>query len=263
MEQCEASIITNERLSADIVRLTLFAPPIAHKAKPGQFINVKAGANSLDPLLRRPFSIHQTYPDGTLQIVFKVLGKGTEALAKTVTGGSLNVVGPLGNGFTLGKTMCLIGGGLGIAPLLFLAKTLKQAVPSSDLAVILGARNKDELLPMANGFKELGITPHLATDDGSIGHHGVVTDLMPLIAQQNEPWQVCTCGPYPMMREIASISRSYGWPCQVSLETMMACGIKACLGCTVPASAANSKGGKYLHVCQDGPVFSEGDIAWK
>lgn len=263
MEQIEATIITNERLSVDIVRLTLHAPTMAYEARPGQFINIKTGKHTLDPLLRRPFSIHQTNSDGTLQIVFKVLGKGTELLANAFKGSTLSLVGPLGNGFSLGDAMCLIGGGLGIAPLFFLAKKLKEANPSSPLSVILGARTADELLPLAQGFSSLGITPQLATDDGGLGHHGLVTDLMKVVAQQNQSWQVCTCGPHPMMKQVASISRGYGWPCQVSLETMMACGIKACLGCTVPASKNNSKGGKYLHVCQDGPVFLEGEIEWK
>ncbi|MBA3015024.1 MAG: dihydroorotate dehydrogenase electron transfer subunit [Proteobacteria bacterium] len=263
MEQCEVTITSKERLSADIVRLTLLAPSIVEKAQPGQFINVKAGTNTLDPLLRRPFSIHQTYSDGTLQIVFKILGKGTEELARVSVDETLNVVGPLGNAFTLGKAMCLIGGGLGIAPLLFLAKKIRQSAQSPALSVILGARTKDELLPLANDFTALGITPHLATDDGSLGHHGLVTDLMKILIQDQNPWQICTCGPYPMMKQIASISRSHGWNCQVSLETMMACGIKACLGCTVLANTENTKGGKYLHVCQDGPVFCEGEIAWQ
>lgn len=263
MEQCDATIISNERISADIIRMTLLAPNIAAQALPGQFINVKAAANTLDPLLRRPFSIHQASADGTLQIVFKILGKGTTSLAQSQAGGVLNIVGPLGNHFTIGKAMCLIGGGLGIAPLAFLARMIKERSPLSAISVILGARTKDELLPLAHGFTSLGITPLLATDDGSAGHHGLVTELMPHLAQQNAAWQVRTCGPYPMMRHVAAISRGYGWPCQVSLETMMACGIKACLGCTVPASANNSKGVQYLHVCQDGPVFAEGDIAWK
>lgn len=262
MEQSEATIIFNERLSPDIVRLTLLAPTIAATAKPGQFINVKAGINTLDPLLRRPFSIHQTFSDGTLQVLFKVLGKGTEALAKTVAGETLNLVGPLGNSFRIGEAMCLIGGGLGIAPLLFLARIIQESTKPIALSVILGARTKDELLPLTTGFSAMGINPHLATDDGSLGHHGLVTDLMPLVAQDDKPWQVSTCGPFPMMKQISTISKGYGWPCQVSLETMMACGIKACLGCTVPASSTNSKGGKYLHVCQDGPIFWEGDIAW-
>jgi len=264
MKQCEAAIIRHERLSADIIRLTLLAPSIAATARPGQFVNIRVDKNNFDPLLRRPFSIHQTFPDGSIQVVFKVLGKGTEALARAKEGETLDLVGPLGNSFELGRQpICLVGGGLGIAPLVFLARAIKDTSTSSSVSVILGARTRDELQPLVDCFSAMGITPHVATDDGTMGHHGLATDLMPRIAQDGRTRQVCTCGPYPMMRQVAAISRGYGWPCQVSLETMMACGIKACLGCTVHASANRSGGELYLHVCQDGPIFDEGEVAWK
>ena len=261
MDQCDATLIGNERLGPDIVRLTLRAPSIVAQAKPGQFVNLKAGPG-FDPLLRRPFSIHQIYADGTLQVLFKVIGKGTKALAALQPGNAINVVGPLGNHFTLGTTMCLVGGGLGIAPLLFLAKMALEQGPETRVEVILGARNREELTCFARDFDTLGIPVHLATDDGSLGHHGLVTDLIPTVLKARADWQVCCCGPYPMMKAVAGLCRQQQWSCQVSLETMMACGISACLGCTVAASPTNSKAGSYLHVCKDGPVFFEGDIEW-
>ena len=261
MEQIDAIITKIERLTAEIVRITLLAPTLVAQAKPGQFVTVKTGP-SFDPLLRRPFSIHQVHDDGTLQIIFKVLGKGTQALAGLKKGQLVNLVGPLGNHFQIGEAMCLIGGGLGIAPLLFLARTiLAQELPPM-LKIILGAKNREELSALETGFHELGIETNLATDDGSLGHHGLVSELIPIVLKGGKTWQVSCCGPYPMMRSVAAICRQYEWPCQVSLETMMACGISACLGCTVEASSTNTKGGQYLHVCQDGPVFNYGDIKW-
>jgi dihydroorotate dehydrogenase electron transfer subunit len=159
--------------------------------------------------------------------------------------------------------MCLVGGGLGIAPLLFLAQNLLAKTPATDLTIILGARNKGELTALSAGFMALELQVHLATDDGSLGHHGLVTELIPALLDNDHNWQICSCGPYPMMRAVADLCRVHEWPCQVSLETMMACGISACLGCTVEATTTNSKGGRYLHVCKDGPVFFAGDIAWK
>lgn len=261
MEQSNALITSIERVAPDIVRLSMLTPSIAQQARPGQFINLRTG-QGFDPLLRRPFSIHQTHDDGTVQIIFKVVGKGTAALAGLRAGQVVNLVGPLGNHFTINGDMCLVGGGLGIAPLLFLVKEAQKCAPSSKLRVILGARNREELFSMADDFRRIGINPHLATDDGSLGHHGLVTDLLPEALSDEPRWQVRTCGPFPMMQNVAAISRMKGWPCQVSLETTMACGISACLGCTVRASATNRNGSTYLHVCKDGPIFDEGDVLW-
>lgn len=261
MEQKNVTITNTERLSFDIVRLTLHAPTIAASARPGQFINIKTGLG-FDPLLRRPLSIHHVDDDGSIQVIFKILGKGTKALADFSQGQKIDIVGPLGNQFATGPAMCLVGGGLGIAPLLFLTKSLLAQQDVPQLKIILAARNSHELSCFTPDFEALGLPLHLATDDGSLGHHGLVTDLIPTVLNGNKDWQVCTCGPHPMMRAVATICRQHKWACQVSLETMMACGISACLGCAVPASDSDSKGRKYLHVCQDGPIFWEGDIKW-
>lgn len=263
MEQCDATIANIEFLTPEIARLTLHAPAVASCAKPGQFVNLKVG-NGFDPLLRRPFSIHRILGADTLQVVFKIIGKGTSALANLHCGQSVSLVGPLGNHFEFGTAMCLVGGGLGIAPLVYLSQTILERKPTIKLRVILGARTRDELACFSEEFHAMGIETHLATDDGSLGHHGLVTDLLHATLGEEEAWQVCCCGPHLMMKSVAAICRQHGWPCQVSLETMMACGISACLGCAVEASPTNSKAkiGQYLHVCQDGPIFFEGDIKW-
>lgn len=261
MEQCDAIITLSERLTPSIVRLSMHAPTVVAQAKPGQFINLRAGLGH-DPLLRRPLSIHQTHRDGTLQVVFKIIGKGTMLLADLRPGNSVNLLGPLGNSFKIGDTMCLVGGGLGIAPLLFLAKFILAHSPGTHLEVIIGGKNREELSCFERDFSVLGIQAHLATDDGSMGHHGLVTELIPTVLTADKNWLVCTCGPHPMMRNVAALCLQRHWSCQVSLETMMACGISACLGCAIEASPTHSAGAKYLHVCQDGPIFSAGDIKW-
>ncbi len=260
--QCQAEIVRMEHLTSDIVRMTLQAPDIAACAIPGQFIMVKAG-EGCDPLLRRPFSIHQVIGNGRVQILFKVLGKGTRLLAGMRAGMALNLVGPLGRGFSLESRegFCLVGGGMGIAPLYFLARELQRLSRPPQLVVLLGARTAAELAQLAEDFRELGVRElHLATDDGSLGHHGYVAELIPRqLGRGGDDWQLCACGPHPMLQAVAKEAKSLSCPCQVSLETMMACGISACLGCAIPRAGLS---GAYLHVCKDGPVFDAKEVAW-
>jgi len=267
--QVNATITKREVLGAGIYRLTMKAPDIAQAAKPGQFIMVKAGC-ALDPLLRRPFSINQVMANGTLQILFKVVGRGTDYLSKLEVDNHLDIVGPLGNSFSLPSAggSCLVGGGVGVAPLFFLAKTLLRSPKKRDIIVIIGARNAREVTPLLSDFNELGVTVFHATDDGSSGHHGFVTDILAssILSCTQDSWRVVSCGPMPMMAQVANICRLNSWPCEVSLETTMACGIGACLGCTVEAAGGGKlnglvKGG-YLHVCKDGPVFEAEEILW-
>ncbi len=261
MIQIKRQITRNESLGADIYRLSIQAPEIAAAAQAGQFIMVKAGIG-FDPLLRRPFSIHQA-EGNEIQILFKRLGKGTTLLSKLEAGQQLDILGPLGNAFTLKEdSCCLIGGGMGVAPLLFLAQTMRSQGITPH--ILLGARNKAELMAFLPAFQALSCPLRYATDDGSMGQQGFIIEALPqLLAEDNKAkWQVYSCGPYPMMRAVAAICQPE-WPCQVSMETMMACGISACLGCTIAARNTNQKGGKYLHVCQDGPVFAADQIKWK
>lgn len=261
MIQVKKQITRHESLGADIYRLTIQAPEIAATAQAGQFIMVKAGMG-FDPLLRRPFSIHQA-EGAEIQILFKRLGKGTNLLSKLEAGQQVDIIGPLGNSFTLKEgRCCLIGGGMGAAPLLFLAKTMLAQGITPD--ILLGARNKEELMAFLPAFQALNCPLQYATDDGSMGHKGFIIEALPaLLAEDNKAKrQVYSCGPHPMMRAVAAICHPK-WPCQVSMETMMACGISACLGCTITARNANEKGGKYLHVCQDGPVFMADQIKWE
>lgn len=264
--QKKSTVVRNEQLGPDIFRLTFAAFEIARNAKPGQFVMVKV-STGFDPLLRRPFSIHQVTEKGTLQILFKIVGKGTRYLSELKLGDSVDIVGPLGSVFnTAGEGgHCLVGGGMGMAPMLFLAKSILKASNPNEVKVLLGAQNKDEISTLLLNFNEMGIDVLHATDDGSSGHHGFVTELLEPVLKNNEEnaWNIHCCGPHPMMKQTAIISEKNGWECWVSMETMMACGIGACLGCTIEGKSASIfPAQNYMHVCKDGPVFRAADIKW-
>ena len=256
--QEKATIIRSEQLSEDNFRLTLDAPLIAGSSTPGQFVMILSRAGK-DPLLRRPFSIHQTTSNGQIQIYFKKVGRGTTILAAGKVGDELDVFGPLGRGYQVDpeQPACLVGGGLGIAPLLFLAKTisLSDRDHSRD-CILLGGRSSAEVEPLVGDFEEIGLPVYCTTDDGSYGSKGFVTTL--LEQQELAPGtQVYGCGPEPMLGAIQQLCRARGFGCQVSIESVMACGMGACLGCNV----SGSQGG-YVHVCIDGPVFRAEELQW-
>ena len=268
----EAEVLHNEKITNDICRLTLHAPPIAESANGGQFVMVKAGRDNESPLLRRPFSIHQASENGQIQILFKVVGKGTHFLSTRKIGESLNLVGPLGNGFRLtagtinSENICLVGGGMGAAPLYFLAKQIIiRKVDFRDVQVLLGGATASEIEVLQKDFDSLGVSVSVATDDGSSGHHGLATELIKSNLDHSENWQVYSCGPHPMMKAIAGYCAKMNWTCQVSLETLMACGVSACLGCAIRSSGGGDKNSNkpYLHVCKEGPVFNAGAVAWE
>lgn len=250
-------------LTEDILRLTVTVPKIASAAMPGQFIMLRIG-KGCDPLLRRPFSIHQIVGDDSIQLVIKVVGKGTRLLADWQVGLDVDMIGPLGKGFQIEGQMplCLVGGGMGVVPLLFLAKKMEQKFPRQRLAVVLGARTATEIKSLAASFNESGENLYISTDDGTLGFHGLVTDLLRNKFSDNPGgWRVAACGPYPMLKSLAAICHGLKWPCEVSLETIMACGMGACLGCVVPRTGPKSSG--YAHVCTDGPVFDAEDVLWR
>jgi dihydroorotate dehydrogenase electron transfer subunit len=256
--QQKVEIVSTEKLTGDIHRFTVKAPDVVTGSSPGQFVMVQVG-EGMDPLLRRPFSIHQVDEGGLLQILFKVIGKGTQALANLQAGQKMDILGPLGRGFTHNTVNehYLIGGGIGIAPLLFLAKQILKKNEPSAIKVLLGARTKDEIITLVEDFESMGLTVQAATEDGSLGKQGLVTDLMSPIQNEN-PAMVYACGPHPMLRALVRVCRDKDWACQVSLETIMACGLAACLGCAVLRADMNG----YVHVCKDGPVFNADDVAW-
>lgn len=255
--QHKADIVGSEKLGEGIYRFTVKSPDIAAATRPGQFVMIRV-STGLDPLLRRPFSVHQVAGNGLIQILFKVVGKGTCNLAEMEAGRQLDILGPLGRGFSSGTAQqhCLVGGGIGIAPLLFLADKLLENNEPAALSILLGARTGDEIAVLAEDFAGRGLKVQCTTEDGSMGKQGLVTELMP--GPVNGTVRVYSCGPHPMLRAVVDMCRKKGWSCQVSLETIMACGLGACVGCTV--SRADLQG--YVHVCKDGPVFAAEELAW-
>lgn len=245
-QQALAQIISHTVLTADVHMMVLSAPEIARVARPGQFVHVRV-SEQMDPLLRRPFGIAGVDAGkGVFTIIFRVLGRGTELLALLQAGNSLDCLGPLGKGFaTECQRPLLVGGGMGLAPLLYLAA---EFCPRP-VDVVMGGRTKRELFWQAL-YQSLCDKIHLSTDDGSVGTRGLVTDILPDLLQQCGYDQIYACGPKPMMAAVAALAQSQGIPCQISLEDHMACGVGACLSCTC---AAND--GKRRKICSDGPVF--------
>ncbi|WP_205623638.1 dihydroorotate dehydrogenase electron transfer subunit [Desulfogranum japonicum] len=247
----------HEQLAPDIFRLTVHSPQIAQASAPGQFVMIKS-SNTSDPLLRRPFSIHDVTSGGMLHLLYKVIGKGTRCLQNLSPGEQTDLIGPLGHGFqfSVQEPACLLGGGMGIAPLLYLAKSLQNvSSPRQDHQILLGARTSVELAPLVDDFQQLGYTVQAATDDGSLGHHGFVSELLEEVLPSVRT--VYVCGPHPLMAAIARQCQAADVPCQVSLETHMACGLGACLGCTIYAPDKS-----YRHVCKHGPVFDANEVLW-
>lgn len=242
-------IIKQETVAPGYQRLTL-AGEI--NALAGQFVQVRVSA-TYDPFLRRPISIHDAAED-RLVLLYRTAGRGTALLAAKKAGETLDLLGPLGNGFPLTdqKQAVVVAGGIGAAPLYYLLRTLKKA--GKQVSFVYGARNKTELL-LREEYRELAANYSEATDDGSAGSRALVTDLAaPIIAGLDAT--VYACGPLPMLREVARLADCFDRSCFVSLEAQLACGVGACLGCVVPVKGSE----KYRRVCVDGPVFAAGEV---
>ena len=239
------------KIAEDQFVLTLNSPSITKVAQAGQFITIKLNKN-YDPLLPRPFSIHSVDREtGDFLIYYQVLGKTSKLMAELEPGDEITVLGPLGRGFNLeleNSRALLIGGGLGQAPLRFLAEELQKK--NNQIYMAIGARDQEGLKNILC-FEESCQEINLATQDGSLGKEGLVTELLPQIIRDFNPKIIYTCGPLPMMAKVKELAAQEKIPCQVSLETTMACGIGVCLGCT--CESTNSE--IYPKVCTHGPVF--------
>ena len=261
MKQDIATVISNENLSKGRGRIPkaylmcIEAPGIASIAKPGQFVMLSCGP---EVTLRRPLSIHQIeYPD-RVYLLFAAVGKGTDWLSQQQKGDTLDLIGPLGNGFTIEPTsrrLLLIGGGIGVSPLAFLAEQAKQQ--RKEIRLLLGARTEHQLYQQR--FPTNGIETVILTDDGSKGIKGKISDLRNLDKHIEQADQVFICGPLLMYQAICNLmqQRALKKPVQVSLETRMGCGIGTCYGCSI----------KTIHgmktVCHDGPVFNMDEVIWQ
>jgi dihydroorotate dehydrogenase electron transfer subunit len=248
----EHAVLTEHRSLGESVRwLTLKAPQVAKAALPGQFVHVRIG-RTFDPLLRRPMSIAAAnHSEGTISLIYRIVGRGTAELARLQPGEELDVMGPLGTGFDLNAQQpLLVGGGMGLAPLLFLA----QELCPRPVSVVMGGRTATELY-WQHLFAAICQNIHITTDDGTLGRQGVTLDLLPDLLKDKLFDKIYTCGPYPMMTGVARLARSRGIVCQISLEDYMACGMGACLSCTCAATD-----GTRRKICTDGPVFDAEEV---
>jgi dihydroorotate dehydrogenase electron transfer subunit len=250
LEQVSATVISNIELMPGYHLICVDAPDIAATSKPGQFVTVRCGE---ELTLRRSLSIHQVTKSGQVYLFFKVIGKGTAWLSLCRKGERLDILGPLGNGFHIkptSKKLLLVAGGIGIAPLTFLAQ--QALAQEKSVTLLLGTHAKDELYPQKLLPSEIKTT--ITTEDGSYGEEGKVTDI--LSRYVNLADQIYACGPLAMYKEIAKQRQKWRGkkPIQVSLEVRMGCGIGACFSCSI-----KTKNG-MKRVCLDGPVFNLDDV---
>ena len=259
MKQLKAPVISNIEALPGTCLVWLEAPGIAETARPGQFVMVQCGG---DTTLPRPLSIHRV--DGSLlALLFSVVGKGTNRLSQMKRGDTLNIFGPLGNGYTINprsQNILLVAGGMGIAPLHFLAEA--AAGEGKKVTFINGVRSRDYLLPVSlpqrlfnAGVHPASVNVVGATDDGSEGFKGLATQLIPHYLEGID--QVFACGPAAMYQSMARMPELKGKNVQLSLEIMMGCGVGVCYGCTIKTKSG------LRQVCKDGPVFEMGEVEWR
>lgn len=249
----QAEVLEKRKLAKDVFMLVVKSPGIAAQCTPGQFVMLRL-SRLADPLLRRPISIAGAdAQNGAITLICRVVGHGTELLSMIATGEMLDIMGPLGKGFDLsGKRPLLVGGGIGLAPLLFVS----QHYCPDPVEVLAGGRTSDELF-WAGLFEHSCKKVHVTTDDGSLGICGTCADALPEVLKNGVYDMVMTCGPRPMMRRVAEEAAKLGICTQVSLEEHMACGLGACRACT-----CSSADGGTRQVCKDGPVFWAEEVDW-
>ena len=277
--QHTVEVLENVKLARDTYRVRFHCPEIATKIVPGQFLMLRlAGLN--DPLIGRPLALYDTVPlrdNGTnpaeaVDVVYLVKGKLTSRLVNFQPGQRLDVWGPLGNGFTPQSTehLIMVAGGIGQTPFVALAQQAlgtrhyggrRAARLCQRVTLCYGARSAD-LLAGVEDFERAGVEVRIATDDGSRGHHGLVTDLLrQTLTEAGDDRRIVCCGPEPMMEAVSGVAAETQTACEISLETPMACGIGICFTCVAMIRDAAGQW-DYKRTCVDGPVFEAASIVW-
>jgi dihydroorotate dehydrogenase electron transfer subunit len=275
-----ATVAFNRHLSPAYLHLGIAAPAFPAGFLPGQFVMIRPPWVG-DPFLPRAFSIYRvttasasadllaTGTNPVVEILYKVLGKGTQCLARMEPGQEIEILGPFGNSFTppaVPEQAVLVAGGIGVPPIAALAAQLLQIRdPKSEirnLEVFLGGKTHEDIL-CGKDFEEAGAAVHITTEDGSLGARGLITDLLrPFLATHHASRiRVYTCGPPGMLAAVARLAEECGVPCQASVEANMACGFGACMGCAIEVKTGGPLP-SYKLVCTDGPVFDAGEIVW-
>ncbi len=271
-----AALVTEDiRLARDTYRIRFSCPAIARRILPGQFVMIRL-AECNDPLLGRPLALYDVVdgatgePDG-LDVVYLVVGKMTRRLAGLKPGANLEIWGPLGNGFPAEETghLIMVAGGIGQTPFMALAREYlglhcygdpPRSVPRAKKVTLCYGVRSAEYMAGVEEFRRLGVEVRLSTDDGSLGHRGLVTELIEAVVKTAEnTCRMACCGPEPMLKATARIAENLGVACQVSLETPMACGMGICFSCA--AKIRDAAGGwDYRRTCVEGPVFNAADV---
>jgi len=272
------TLLENPEVAPSYHKMRIRTPIPYGDIEPGQFLMVRISEEPF-PLLRRPFSIHSLRDLGVrngsdIEILYKVVGKGTNLMASWKRGKRLDILGPLGNGFSLSNkmgTQFLIAGGIGVAGLFALSQRLKAH--GHKYLVFIGGKTKEHIL-CVNEFQGLGADVYVATEDGGRGYRGMITDMVKSFLHNHpNPSGFFACGPVDMLRAIAEIAKSQSIPCQVSLESRMACGLGACLGCVIRTQGKHPLRSKevtchgwdfsFKRVCKEGPVFDSEEVDWE
>lgn len=247
-------VVAHQQVGDGLYEMEVIAPAIAQDANPGQFVHIRSGSTH-DPLLRRPLSLYDVDKRlGSISLLYKVVGRGTDLLTRVKTQEYVDIMGPLGHGFTLpapGLTALLVGGGVGIAPLIYLARVLKEK--GNPLKTAYGVASRSDAAVYERKFAELGVEALVATMDGSLGYKGSVIGLLQDKIKAAQVDMIYTCGPEAMMAAVTGFANQHGIEGEVSLEEYMACGVGACLGC---ARKLQPEDNEYVKVCKDGPVFA-------
>ena len=247
-------VVALEKASDAYFRLAFKAPALAKAVKPGQFIHIKV-SEGLEPFFRRPFSVYRAQ-DGVVEILFEAVGRGSRLLTLKKKGDTLDILGPLGTPFTPPpagvKKIVFIAGGVGVAPFMLFSDRIKSH--KAEKLLLYGGRSRAHTFSMS-AFKKNGVRVLTTTDDGSVGVKGRVSDLLSAVAAAPST-RIYTCGPRPMMGAVQAFARGHGLWGEASCEEVMACGLGACLGCSIPTAHG------YRTVCHDGPVFDLNELVF-
>ncbi|MBN1481404.1 dihydroorotate dehydrogenase electron transfer subunit [candidate division KSB1 bacterium] len=261
---CRSTLENISHVARNTYVLTFRSHFLSHGVSAGQFLEIKVPQCS-DILWRRPFSIHNIDPENDLvHVLFHAIGRGTTVLSMLEIGEGVEILGPLGNHFHYDEHLeeaIVVAGGLGIAPFMLMKRELRQR--DIKMQLFYGVNSSDHFCAL-DQFADYA-TLHLSTDDGSRGYHGVVTDmLIPYLENlsENASKSLFVCGPTPMLRTVQTIAQQYNIAAQVSVETIMACGFGACVGCAVPMKHPVPGKKEYYLACKDGPVFHMHEIVF-
>lgn len=255
-----SEIISNQQLKGDYFEVVFTAPEIAAQAVAGQFVHIRIDERK-DNILRRPFSIHSTHPEkGTVHVAYKVVGKGTLAMSKLAPGYKFDVMGPLGIGFSAPAEDVVpvaVAGGYGSAALYLLSRVSKQKG-----VLLAGARSEGDVI-LTERYVEAGFDVRVATNDGSLGHKGFVTELIPQLLEEYKGKKLMFygCGPHPMLMALGRQLKALGLDGELSIDHNMCCGVGACFACVIKVNDPGSADGwRYARSCSEGPVFPLADV---